>query len=503
MVTTMIDTARHWLGDKYRAIRNAALSPAPVSSSPIHESSTARQDFADAFDSFANFFGNLANNLQENTYLQQFITMGESFRKAGYLAGHWGVNDSNLEETTTLNIRLTKSLIDEKCQSNQRKLKSEVKIRETIKQNADHDYETKNAYYEKLNRAYQYSHKQFSLALGVIYGFFSIVLVLADIPLALELTKRGLNLKSDPASKISDLFAYGTSEGFAYHFFKILTVNWEVVLFATGIAFCTIYIKVFYDDFLGVPLENLIKKASEAPTSEYEEITPSENDDQASVAPLKAVNEEALEKKTKVNDRFNRLWWWRFGVKLMVLLVLFSTIIVLGYFRYSVVLMEDLNRPPDDKTVTIAATSPRVVFLTYSLLTLIFPIISGICGSLSLNSFHNWSERRRAEKESSKARTVALKATHEFMVKEEEAARNQGFLEWLQKEETLTQLQRYMMYCYRSGYQFGYLHPKWLLGGDLYTRAEALRNRNLINPDKPINPSKPVTSVPLIQNALN
>ncbi len=493
----MIEKAIRWIRDRYGATRITASSPDPVVSLPVDDASEARQKFADAFDSFSDFFRNIANDLQENTYLQQFITMGESFRKAGYWAGHWGVNDPNLEETAALHIRMTKSLINEKCRSNQQKLKSQVEILRIIKNNAKHDYKTKNGYYEKLNRAYQYSHRQFSLVLGFIYGFFSVVLVLADIPLALELTKRGLNLKSDPASKISDLFAYGTPEGFALHFFKVLTVNWEVVLFATGIAFCTIYIKVFYDDFVGAPLENLIKKASEAPTADYEEIFLTESEDTETAPRAVAVDEEASERKTKVNDQFNQLWRRRFLVKLLVLAVLFLTILVLGYFRYSVVLMEDQSKSPGE---SVAATSPRVVFLTYTLLTLIFPIISGICASLSLNSFHNWSERRRAEKESSEARRAALQATHEFMVKEEEEARNKGFLEWLQNPETITQLEHYLVHSYRTGYQFGYLYPKWVWGGDLYTRAEALRNRNLINQDTPITASKPVT---LTQNALN
>jgi hypothetical protein len=496
----MIEKAIRWIRDKYGAIRNAPSSSDPVIPPTVDDASEARQKFADAFDSFSDFFRSIANNLQENTYLQQFITMGESFRKSGYWAGHWGVKDPSLENTAALHILITKSLIDEKCRSNQQRLKSQVEILRTIKNNAERDYETKNSYYEKLKRAYQYSHRQFSLLLGVIYGFFSVVLVLADIPLALELTKRGLNLKSDPTSKISDLFAYGTPEGFTYHFLKVLTVNWEVVVFATGIAFCTIYIKVFYDDFIGSPLENLIKKTSESPRADYEEIFLAESQHAATGPP--AEDAQSAEKKTKVTDRFNRLWWVRFFVKLTVLAVLFLTILVLGYFRYSVVLLQDQNRDPAEG-VGVAATSPRVVFLTYTMLTLIFPIISGICASLSLNSFHNWSERRKAGKESSEARKAALEATREFMVQEEEEARNQGFLEWLQNPETITQLEHYLVDCYRTGYQFGYLYPKWVWGGDLYTRAEALRNRNLTDPDIPIPAVKPATPVTLPQNMLH
>src|SRR5260370_17780952 len=175
----MIEKAIRWIRDRYGATRITASSPDPVVSLPVDDASEARQKFADAFDSFSDFFRNIANDLQENTYLQQFITMGESFRKAGYWAGHWGVNDPNLEETAALHIRMTKSLINEKCRTNQQKHKTQIELLSLIKNNAKHDYKTKNGYYEKLNRAYQYSHRQFSLVLGFIYGFFSVVLVLA------------------------------------------------------------------------------------------------------------------------------------------------------------------------------------------------------------------------------------------------------------------------------------------------------------------------------------
>lgn len=490
MVIAMIETAARWIRDKYEAIRSAASSSKPVVPDTVDEAGAARRKFADAIGSFSDFFENSVSKLEENTYLRQFLVNGESFRKSGYIAGLWGIREDDIDGIAAMQIRMTTSLIEERYQSNQRKLESQVDILRTIRANAERDYETKNAYYEKLKRAYQYSHRQFSLTLGFIYGFFAVVLVLADIPLALELTKRGFNLKSDPESAISDLFAYGTQEGFVLHFLKVLTVNWEVVLFATGIAFCTIYIKIFYDDFIGVPLENLIKKASESPRADYEEVylvkTERSSED-------RAANEEdqALAKK-KISDRFNRLWWWRFLVKLTVLLVLFSTILVLGYFRYSVV------TAPSIKDI-----APPVIFLTYSLLTLIFPIISGICGSLSLSNFHNWSEIGKAKKENSEAQKTVLKATDEFRVKEEEKERNKSFLGWLAKEETMGQLKEFLIYCYQSGYKFGYQYPEWTFGGDLFTRAEALRNRNFTGPDRSIDVSSSVTPVTIAPSALN
>lgn len=490
----MIATALHWIRQKYEAIRqkyealkNAVSSSAGTKPEPSDDSAEARRKLNNAVDSLPDHFGNLAKGLSENAHLKRFIDAGAAFRKSGQYAGLWGIREE-MGPLAEMQVRITKSRIEEECLSNQRKLNSQVEILKTIKGNAERDYNSKNAYYEKLNRAYQYNHRQFSLLLGFIYGFFALVLVLADIPLALELTRRGFNLKTDPNNAISDLFLFGTQEGFVLHFIKVLASNWEVVLFATGVAFCTIYIKIFYDDFIGVPLENLIKKASESPTADYEEFYQAQTDPASNNGPEVVLKDN----KKEITDRFNRLWWFRFLVKLFVLIVLFSTILVLGYFRYSVVAAE--------RVVDVPA---YVTFFTYSLLTLIFPIISGICASLSLNSFHNWSERRKAGKQNSNARKAVIKATDEFRVKEEEKERNSGFINWLSDPTTIDQLRDYLIRCYESGYKFGYLYPEWTFGGDLFTRAEALRNRNLTDPNVSINGFNSHKSAQVTQAAIN
>ncbi|MDQ1638943.1 MAG: hypothetical protein QOF62_2282 [Pyrinomonadaceae bacterium] len=500
----MIETASRWIREKINVIRNAGAPPSPVNN-PLDEAGQARQKFADAIGSFTDFFKSTVNKLEENTYLREFLVIGESFRKSGYVAGLWGIREHGLEGTAAMRVLITKNLIEEKFQSNQRNLESHVKLLETLRTNAERDYQAKNRYYQKLNRAYQYSHRQFSLVLGCIYGFFALALILADIPLALELTKRGLNLKSDKFSAISDLFAFGTPEGFIPHFLRVLTVNWEVVIFATGIAFCTIYIKIFYDDFVGVPLENLIKKASESPEDYGEaelgdvEVATRENGDASLVQEITTVDQSGINENESRKEaraaRFSRLWWVRFCVKLAVLLVLFATILVLGYFRYSVT----------SQTQSEVAGVPRlVIFLTYTLLTLIFPIISGICGSLSLSSFHNWSEMNKARKENARAEQKLLEATDRFRIKWEEKERNKSFLEWMKKEETLKHLKNFLIDCYNAGYKFGYLYPQWIFGGDLYTRAEALRNRNLADPDQPLTSEVPaVSSVKILEGAVN
>lgn len=493
-MVNMMATALNWIRQKYEALRQkfeavkkAVWSPVEKPSEPIDEAEVTRRKLDNAVDSLPDYFANLAKGLSENAHLKRFIDAGASFRKSGQYAGLWGVREPEIGDIAEMQVQLTKSRIEEDCLSAEQKLKSESNILWRIKINAERDYKTKHAYYEKLNRAYQYNHRHFSLVLGGIYGLFAFVLVAADIPLALELTRRGFNLPTDPNYRIQSLFSFNTQDGFGLHFLKVLSGNWEVVLFATGVAFCTIYIKIFYDDFLGAPLENLIKKASEAPPADYEEFHLA-NDDQVSNDGPEEPPKEAPANKQDIDKQFNRLWWIRFSVKFVVLGLLLGTILVLGYFR-SWAVSTPVAKIPGYATVP-----------TFTLLTLIFPIISGICASLSLNSFHNWAERRKAGKQNSAAREAVIKATDDYRKKEEERAKTEGFIKWLAAEKTLEQLKKYLIRCYDSGHKFGYLYTEWTFGGDLFTRAEALRNRNLTDPTVPMSGLEPTQTTHIAVN---
>jgi hypothetical protein len=99
-----------------------------------------------------------------------------------------------------------------------------------------------------------------------------------------------------------------------------------------------------------------------------------------------------------------------------------------------------------------------------------------------LNCFHNWREKSKAEKKNSVAQENVLAATKIFQKTKADKERNEGFIEWLKKTETVQQLNEYLITCYKFGFEYGYLHPEWIFGGDLFVRAEALRQRSLIKP---------------------
>jgi hypothetical protein len=443
--------------------------------------SNAAQPEAEAREELVKTFSNQKNSHvvfdPENRNLEKLGRLADSFRSRGYRAGLWGLREENINRIAEMETLLVKSEIEEACDTGQRKLTSRVKMLKSVKDNAQKDYEGENSHYKRTNRRYQYNPREFSPFLGFIYAFFSAALFLADIPLALELIRQGFNLPSDGHHLISQLFRVnGGPEHFVFNFFQVLAANWEIVFYAAGVAFCTIYFKIFYDDYVAGPLENLIKRSPEAPKEDFERL---QDDCQERADKGDMVRE--------VKARFEHLSRIRRRIKIGLLSLLFISILVLGYFRYSVASVDGEKRTIADVTHSFSG------FLTYCCLTILFPLISGVCASLSLNCFHNWREKARAERKNAAAQNRLGEATKEFQEKEAEMLRNDDFMAWLKNADTVRRLNEYMVACYDFGFKFGYLHPKSMFGGDLFTRAEAaLRHHELMNSSRA--PASPVLS---------
>ena len=132
------------------------------------------------------------------------------------------------------------------------KLNAEVSAAQNILQNQQNAYNREQAYYDYIQYQYRFFPRNYSYLLFVIYMVFGIGLIFADIPLAFELIKIGFGLPIPPDElSFIHLFDKGM-------FWAVLSANWETVITALGIAFCTIYIKIYYDEFVGTPYANRV-----------------------------------------------------------------------------------------------------------------------------------------------------------------------------------------------------------------------------------------------------
>lgn len=246
-------------------------------------------------------------------------------------------------------------------------LETELEAAERIKKRDEENDKEQHAYYNYLQHGYRYFPRTFSLSLGVIYFISFLVLLLADIPLALRLIIDGFNLHSD--DKLPELFTGNTME--------IIKSNWEVFTTAIGIAMCTVYIKIFYDEFIGTPYGN--KYLSK---SKFLEV--SLKGHHPGPAGSAEDNRALIDKENKRKQ----LW------KYFIAAITVAALIALALFRIHTISLYVI----DDKTFeTVLPQVPNGWQRDAAVIaiTLLFPIISGICLSLSLTSFQNASRYRK------------------------------------------------------------------------------------------------------------
>jgi hypothetical protein len=347
------------------------------------------------------------------------------------------------------------------------KLKTEVELIKDVYKNAKQDYQKNDDYDKRITEEFRRNPRHFSKALAFIYLSFAILLVFADIPLALKLTQAGFDLDLGENFFIQDLFK---------HPLKVFQENWEVFILSFGIALCTIYIKIFYDEFLASPIERNIVKFKH----------------------LEGI-ETTKEKKTIKKIHFGRL-----AFKITVLLFALGTIFMLGQFRFETIEYQNRLKElalsgetagntdelfPASDPANIANTNQEVAGeswrklvtkYTFIAITILFPVIGGICASLGLNNLHNIKELKNAKK-------LSVESTKEYREesnKLNEANRSitnwESALNWCESEGFIKHLLSLFLNHYDHGYQRGLLSPETLLKGtDLFEKAEQLRNKHV------------------------
>jgi hypothetical protein len=115
--------------------------------------------------------------------------------------------------------------------------------------------------YRELWELRKEKHQEFSIPLALVYVFFAVVMILADLPLSLRLVALGFNVETEfplnpknPASltRIDALFVHP----------EVIPRGWEALLLALGIACVGIFIKYFLDTMV-------LRDESKAPSRRF------------------------------------------------------------------------------------------------------------------------------------------------------------------------------------------------------------------------------------------
>lgn len=293
--------------------------------------------------------------------LDEYIrSRGEDFRRLGFYDGVKGITN---EETDAIANSCASTLVQYIKASSNGKLEafaSEMEVKEQILNDEGARYQVSKKHLETKTYYYNNYPRTYSKGLGVFYLIMATCLIFADVPLAYALTVNGFNL----------------TVGSGWNIFLVI-----------GIALCAVYIKIYYDDYIATSLGSYTLQFKNIPgvTDDF-----SNNQEQNEIEKL---NYHRTVKSVK------KEYWIKFAIKSIILLLSLCTIWKLGEFRF--INLDDGERKGLLKyiewmtsngwniTADIYADVINTAISTFRYLTLLFPIIGGVCLSLALTNFQN------------------------------------------------------------------------------------------------------------------
>lgn len=311
---------------------------------------------------------------------------------------------------------------------------AEVQASKSIKDSDESLYNREQAYYNYVKYQSRFFPRNYSFFLFMLYLVVSFALILADIPLAFKLIRDGFNIQGSPRYPFQQLFIDG-------NFLRVLAHNWETVFTAFGIALCTIYIKIYYDEFVGTPYANRVMTFK------------------------RFMSENGFESEAGVKENIQKEHREKVVAKTLIFIVTILAIVVLAYFRLEVAARAKLFE------VTFFSKAACIA------ITLLFPLIGGICLSYSLNNIQNLTRLWSAKRHCSQTKGEWTKSVKEYSIIEKTYNDLEAAGEKLLGEHLIEEYVEYLIAFYERGYAIGGMQPDKYIGGeDFFTKILEWRN---------------------------
>lgn len=370
--------------------------------------------------------------------------MGDRLTEVGYEDGQSGQANTNigvLARTLVYNLR---SQMVQRFSASLASTSAELDGITIQKELAGDLQKRKKDYYIFLEEQKEIHPSKFNAFLGVFYSVISIVLIAADIPLARSLTRTAFDLE-----------------------------EWETWILCLGIAFCTVIFKIVYDEFMSSPLDNFSSQLNQATSKgDYTE-------------------------KQKSRIRINQIV--RIVFKVIVLIFTILTIYFLARLRFLAIdnieksststsdgfsTLEGFDPLQEIATNSVFAENPSLTITTFIFVTIIFPLIGGICMSMGLQVFNNRNSYNKAKSsfdEASSRFSMAAKSSTILIEKKELAEKN---IEYCKDQKFEDRYVEFFESRYNHGFRRGFIgpiHEKLRLDkeNDLFAKAEALYFKNI------------------------
>jgi hypothetical protein len=313
-------------------------------------------------------------------------------------------------------------------------LKAKLELEENIMLDNEKLYAQELSHYDYLKYQYRFFPKNHSFLLFLIYTVVALALIIADMPLALDLIQKGFNF---PGEGYEHLFQPGK-------FLTVLKENWETSVTALGVALCTVYIKICYDEFIGTPYANKLM------TSKM------------------FLKENNIEADGEHSDRIAKENNLKNTIKVIILLITITAILFLAFFRIETAKEYNNENFSDTPWAHIAFVS----------ITLLFPIVGGICLSYALNNLQNLLRYKRSKRQYESSRTQLLNAVEICALSRTNYEDISAAVEILIDENgVVEEYKNHLMAFYNRGYAIGAMQPeKYTKNEDFYTKIHEWRN---------------------------
>lgn len=383
--------------------------------------------------------------------LSKISAYGGAFRLLGEEDGRVGQKPTAVVEIALNKATQWQALIEAVFRSRLAGAKQKVQDLEELFNLAKADYESQKSYQEELQQAYRWNYKRFSRPMGLFYITISLLLILADMPLSMQLTAEGFDLT--PGS-------------------------FQAIVLSIGIVLVTIFIKVYYDEYFGRPLEKSVTQFKRKNLPGLQPPTDSSDHKDNSIQ-----HDNSKQKDYPDSDLtwIRRVWAWRLIVKTGILFAIIGTFTVLGYFRFKVFREAWLDQGIATETAAEKAAEFDAAFgtpalISFILVTLLFPIVGGVFASLGLDRIQNARQLKRSRAKVQTYARTREKALGQLMKANHTKENYDSYMTWCKKEQGdfIPNYTKYFFSCYLHGYEKG---AREHLPDDLFDFAQQFRSR--------------------------
>lgn len=379
----------------------------------------------DAIDKEALHYG---KNLLLPEVEQDFLFSVKFMADAGYADGISGVKTARNNEITIIArsraarlFKLASAVLKGKHAAAITKVNAKQRLMNRYEQQDVQQHQ----YFEELQYYRRHHSRRFNFFWSFFCIFIGLALIAADFPLSQKLLQIGFDF-NHPA---------------------------DSALTAFGISLCSVFIKIYYDNHI-----NLKYGGAAIMGLRYNKML-------RELSPENQGNlQEEFRRTDRVDHQKKKIW------HNAVLLLTIGGIIVLGFFRVSAAQVEGFD---------VSKTFPTTYLLTFIFLTLIFPLISGICLSIGFTGFQNLYQYSSTKKACRQTEEKFIQSLQDFISAQKEQEDVKSEMDKWSEDNASESYKDILLSYYDYTYKLGAANPNPGNVRDMYSIAENWRSKAL------------------------